>query len=168
MISQSDNILHLIILIILLLFLIWMAYLTFVLREYTKPKRKILRQIKNVGIENILEDHLKQIQKLTMDSKALYRITDELSKIAAKSITKVGMVRFNPFRDTGGDQSFSIVMLDSQNNGIVISSLHGRGETRVYSKPIKEGKSEYKLSDEEIEAIKQTQTEENNLIVKNK
>jgi len=67
---------------------------------------------------------------------------------------KVAVVRFNPFKELGGNQSFAIALLDGNKSGIVISSLHTREGTRVYSKPILEGKSEkYALTEEEKNAI---------------
>ena len=62
-------------------------------------------------------------------------------------------MRFNPFSDTGGDQSFSIALLDGAGDGLVISSLFGRSETRVFAKPVQGGQSKYTLTDEEQEAI---------------
>ena len=67
----------------------------------------------------------------------------------------VGLVRFNPFDDTGGDQSFALALLDGRGDGVVISSLHGRTGTRFYAKPVKAGTSTLSLSDEEVQALKQ-------------
>ena len=71
------------------------------------------------------------------------------------SLQKVGIVRFNPYEDTGGQQSFAIALLDSRGTGFVISSLHSRQATRLYMKQVTEGRSEIALGDEEAEAIKQ-------------
>jgi hypothetical protein len=62
-------------------------------------------------------------------------------------------VRFNPFKELGGDHSFSLAILDSHDSGIVITSLHTRDRTRVYMKDIKKGKSESELSAEEKSAL---------------
>ncbi len=70
-----------------------------------------------------------------------------------KNIQKIGLVRYNPFSDAGGDQSFALALLNEQNDGIVLSSLYGREMNRVYSKPIEKGTSKYQLSDEEKQAI---------------
>jgi hypothetical protein len=67
------------------------------------------------------------------------------------------MVRYNAFPDTGSDQSFSVAMLDADGNGLVLSSLYGRTETRTYAKPVQGGKSTYPLSDEETAALLQAQ-----------
>jgi hypothetical protein len=65
----------------------------------------------------------------------------------------VGIVRFNPFSEVGGDQSFSIALLNENDDGVVITSLYTRQENRVYGKPIKNSQSEYSLSEEEKKAI---------------
>jgi Protein of unknown function (DUF4446) len=71
-----------------------------------------------------------------------------------RSLQHIGLVRFNPFDDTGSDQSFAIAFLDDAQDGIVISSLHGRANTRVFAKPVKDGGSQHNLSDEEAKAIR--------------
>jgi hypothetical protein len=71
-----------------------------------------------------------------------------------RAVQRVGVVRFNPFEDTGGNQSFSLALLDSKADGIVITSLHSRQQTRVYLKSIVGGKCETALSDDESEALR--------------
>jgi hypothetical protein len=79
----------------------------------------------------------------------------ELEKIAKISVQKVGFIRFNPFHDTGGDQSFSLALLDRENNGIIISSLYTREGTRVYAKEISGGRAKHALSDEEKKVLEE-------------
>ncbi len=67
----------------------------------------------------------------------------------------ISLVKFNPFSDTGGDQSFVISLLDSQKNGILLTSLHNRDSTRIYAKKITLGKADQELSDEEKQALHQ-------------
>ena len=74
---------------------------------------------------------------------------------AASSLQRIGVVRFNPFADTGGQQSFVVALLDARNTGVLISSLHSRQQTRVYMKTITEGRAETQLSEEEVEALRQ-------------
>jgi hypothetical protein len=71
-----------------------------------------------------------------------------------RSLQHIGMVRYNPFDDTGSDQSFAIALLDDRRDGVVISSLHGRSNTRIFAKPVADGSSPHNLSDEEAEAIR--------------
>jgi len=70
------------------------------------------------------------------------------------SIAHVGLVRFDAFDDARGLQSFALALLDPSANGIVISSLHGRGATRIYVKPVIDGRSDAPLADEEVAALR--------------
>ena len=113
---------------------------------------------------NIFKKEEKKIQptvrELTKQVKELEKKLEDISKELAgfkkdmeKAITKVGVVRFNPFKEIGGDQSFSTAWLDQNNDGVVITSHYGRDFQRVYAKVVKGGKSEHALSQEEQEAI---------------
>ena len=89
--------------------------------------------------------------------KNIQEVSRELEVLKDRShffIQKVGMIRYNPFKSIGGDQSFSIALLDQNNSGFIITSLYTQEGNRVYSKPVIKGKSSYKLSSEEEEAIK--------------
>jgi len=137
-----------------LISLLWLIGLTIFLWTYIRGKKKIQKEIKAQGLDVVLEKLSKNLNKMEIDIQELYKISDQLTKLTTQSITRVGIVRYNPFSNTGGDQSFSIALLNSQNNGLVISSLHSRNETRIYSKPIVSGQSKYHLSEEEYKAIK--------------
>jgi Protein of unknown function (DUF4446) len=78
----------------------------------------------------------------------------QLADRSRGSLQHIGLVRFNPFEDTGSDQSFAIALLDDEANGIVLSSLHGRAGTRIFAKPIRAGQATHTLSDEEREALR--------------
>jgi len=100
-----------------------------------------------------LEEILSRFQNL---EKSFAKISKELEDIKLQnksSIQKIGAIRFNPFKEVGGDQSFSIALLDANDDGVVITSLYTREGNRVYGKPIKNGASEYALSNEEKQAI---------------
>ena len=77
-----------------------------------------------------------------------------LDQRTERSLQHIGLVRFNPFDDTGSDQSFAIALLDDRRDGIVISSLHGRANTRVFAKPVTDAASAHHLADEEMQAIR--------------
>lgn len=105
------------------------------------------------SLENLIKSSLKNVEDMDLNFKKILAETNEQKKQFAATIKKVGVIRFNPFNNTGGDQSFALALLDSNNSGIVISSLYLREGTRIYAKPIKELKSSYPLSKEEEEAI---------------
>jgi len=100
------------------------------------------------------EEILAYFQNLEKNFERLSEDLEKLKKESKFSIQKVGIVRFNPFSDIGGDQSFSIALLNGNGNGIVITSLYSRGGNRIFAKPIEKGNSKYPLSTEEKEAIK--------------
>jgi hypothetical protein len=113
--------------------------------------------LENGKIKDLKDVLFKQLDK----SKAQEEIINEtiarvknLENISEKTLQKLGVVRFNPFANVGGNQSFAIALLDRQNNGFVISSLFIKEGSRVYAKAIKNGKSEHSLSTEEQEALK--------------
>ena len=88
--------------------------------------------------------------------KNFENLSGELKNLKKESnfaVQKVGIVRFNPFSEVGSDQSFSVALLDKNDNGVAITSLYTREGNRVYAKPIKSGASEYLLSKEEKTAI---------------
>lgn len=100
-----------------------------------------------------LKEVLKQFDILKKDLEKLTQGLENLKKASKVHIQKVGIVRYNPFSNVGGDQSFSIALLDNNNNGIVITSLYAQDSNRVYAKSVKQGRSEHSLSDEEKKAI---------------
>ncbi len=101
------------------------------------------------NIKEIL-DYLKNLEKkVDINSEEL----KNLKKENKFSFQKIGIIRFNPFSSIGSDQSFSVALLDGNNNGVVITSIYAREENRVYAKPIENSQSEYPLSEEEKKAI---------------
>lgn len=139
-------VLLIIFIVLVILLLVWILILR-------RKIRIFLKGAKVKDVEEVVTEQTKVIKEIKKDIKKLSQWNADLQKICDISITKVGVVRFNPFKDTGGDQSFAIALLDSNNNGLVLSSLYTREGTRVYTKPIEAGKSSYNLSDEEKEAI---------------
>ena len=106
-------------------------------------------------LEKQLREYHAKNKQIQAEFDAMTSEHQKLSSIAALSLQKISMVRFNPFGDVGGDQSFSLAMLDGHDSGLIITSIHGRGGTRVYAKPIDLGKSKYSLSAEEKKALAQ-------------
>lgn len=114
---------------------------------------------KAVDLESILLNHTKEIAEIDKEIQELFEISNKIHNLSQRSVHKVGIIRFNPFKDIGGDQSFAIALLDGKDSGITISSLHTREGTRIYSKPITKGEStKYTLTEEEKAAIKEATT----------
>lgn len=105
-------------------------------------------------LDRLLNDELRRVDGLAgelAEQAARLHVTEQQAR---RAVQKVGIVRFNPFEDTGSNQSFALALLDSQADGLVISSLHSRQVTRIYLKQITSGRSETPLSDEEEEALR--------------
>ncbi|MBU1178609.1 DUF4446 family protein [Patescibacteria group bacterium] len=146
---------------ILLALLGWSLYLTVIVLKHVKEKKQLIKDVQAKGVRGLLEENMREVKKVDERLAELNKIAAGLEKLANLSISRVGLVRFNPFHDTGSNQSFSVALLNSHSNGVILSSLHGRQETRVYSKPVVGGKSEYNLTEEEQEAINQAQRSSN-------
>lgn len=100
-----------------------------------------------------LKDILGCLNRLENDIREMKENLEAFKKEGRSFLSKTGVVRYNPFREIGGDQSFSIAFLDKDNNGVVVTSLFSKEGNRVYAKPLKNGKSKYSLSKEEEKAI---------------
>ena len=133
---------------------IWVALLQRSEAMLRRRLRRVMPQGQSGGIDEILDRQLQRIDGLTERLDALNKLHHELEALTERTIQKVGVIRYNPFSDTGGDQSFAIALLDAFGNGVVVSSLHSRTDTRVFAKPVQGGRSKYQLSDEEQDAIK--------------
>ncbi len=120
------------------------------------------------GEERNLKEVFFQLEKINKELEKIKKEIEELKKKNDFNIQKVGMVRFNPFQEIGGNQSFSLALLDANDNGIVITSLYTREGNRIFGKPIKNGASEYLLSEEEKLAIEKAKHERFNTKVNNK
>ncbi|MFA4029431.1 MAG: hypothetical protein GDYSWBUE_000371 [Candidatus Fervidibacterota bacterium] len=94
------------------------------------------------------------IERISGDVRSLQRSVDELSEKQRRCLQHIGIVRFDAFQDVGGQQSFSLAVLDGLGNGAVITSLFGRHESRCFAKPIIGGKSSFRLTEEELEAMR--------------
>ncbi|WP_082343905.1 DUF4446 family protein [Sulfobacillus thermosulfidooxidans] len=118
-------------------------------------KKRLNRVLRGGGIN--LEESLAKTYGEAMDAKHVAAQFDErialLETKHAQTLTKFGLVRFNPFDDTGADLSFSLALLNDFGDGIVLTSLWARNEVRLYAKPVKERDSRYALSQEERRAI---------------
>jgi len=134
--------------------LAWLAVLQRRLDRMLREYRALMTGTEGGNLEEILRDHIAQVQRTTAEVDDLAQLSQQMESALGRSLQRVGVVRFNPFPDTGGDQSFAIALLDGHGDGIVISSLYGRTESRVYAKPVEGGESAYALSAEEREAIR--------------
>ncbi|MFQ3549167.1 MAG: DUF4446 family protein [Armatimonadota bacterium] len=108
------------------------------------------------SVGNILDNQKNHSQLLSEHSNKLDQIMNIQNKLSLRidnCIQHIGLVRFNAFDDVGGEQSFALALLDENQNGIIVSNIYGRQDTRIYAKNVKAGKCERALSDEETKAV---------------
>ncbi len=107
------------------------------------------------SLEAVLDAHLDKVYAVARELDEVAARTAVLEAAQRRSFQRVGLVRYNPFEETGGNQSFALALLDAGGDGWVLSSLHARSGTRVYAKAIVAGRADAGVSDEEASAIKQ-------------
>ncbi|HZD80953.1 MAG TPA: DUF4446 family protein [Actinomycetota bacterium] len=106
-------------------------------------------------LRGVLEGQAARIQRLESAARALNSTDKQQQGLIEGAVRHVGLVRYDAFEDVGGRLSFSCALLDDHGNGVVMTSINGRQDTRVYAKPLTQGQSSYNLSVEEEEAIRQ-------------
>ncbi len=138
-------------------FFIWLIFLSWVLFKTRQHYLNLISRTKREKIDEILEELTKNDAKFGTEIDKIKKDLLAVIDHARIPIQKVGLVRFNPFERTGGEQSFVLSLLNRNNNGLLINFIYTREGLRVYIKKVKDSKGEkYELSEEEKEAIKQS------------
>ena len=120
---------------------------------------KLCEGIREKDFKFIMENLLKDVSLAKKDIENLKSYCDKIQKEGLLHIQKIGLVRFNPFKDTGGDQSFILSLVDGNDTGVIISGLYARSGTRWYAKRVIKGKSmDHELSEEEKKALKEAKS----------
>ncbi len=104
-------------------------------------------------LENVLMELTQKLQLLEDEKTVLEASLASLKTSSTFAIQQIGVHRFNPFADGGGNFSFTLALLDGHNTGVVITSMHGREQNRIYAKQLAHGKAETQLTEEEEHAI---------------
>ncbi len=164
MLNNSYVILGIIIVNIILIILYVSSNLK--LRKLNKEYRNFMKKVgKGDDLEENLKVYINKVEKVEKENKEIEDYCDSLNKEIAKTIKKVGIVRYNAFKDTGSDLSFALALLNESNDGVVLNGIYSREMSNIYAKPIKDGKSKYTISEQEQEAIDKA-IESNGYIVK--
>jgi len=136
--------------------LIWLIILSVLFWKISSHYNNLTKNASKKSLSAILDEVLKQIDLSKKDVDILKNRCDKIEKDGLLHIQKIGLLRFNPFKDTGGDQSFILSLIDANDTGVVISGLYSRSGTRWYAKRVVGGRGiEHELSDEEKKAIKE-------------
>lgn len=145
------------ILMISIIFILAILYIlnTIKLSKLRKSYKEFMKRLGNGNnIDEMLKKYIKSVNDIELKNKQIEEYCNKIDKDMGKCLQKVGIVRYNAFKDTGSDLSFALAILDESNDGIVLNGIYSREMSNIYAKPIKDGKSLNTLSEEEIEAIK--------------
>lgn len=130
--------------------------------------RKLQRQEKKLSIffsgkeardlETLLLEEKEIIASVDSDVQELFDISNQLHQLGSRSLHKCAVLRFNPFKETSGNQSFAVALLDGKGSGVVFSSLHTREGNRVFAKPVKQGAADgFPFTEEEKAVIREAE-----------
>lgn len=144
----------LIFLAVLLLAIIgWLIFLTVERQKIVTKMGYLFSGNEKESLGDKIKGYAKDVK---MVEDHVFKLDKEIKRVASISesgLYRRGFVRYNPFGDVGGNQSFSLCLLDKEGDGYVVSSIHSREGTRVYAKTVEGGKSAYNLSEEEKKSI---------------
>ena len=150
---KTDNFL---IIFAILLIVLLISYVVLIIKTSNLNKRykQFMKKLGNgKNIEEDLENYMYRVEKVERQNSELHLICKEMGNQLSEKKKKIGIVRYNAFKDTGSDLSFALALLDEDNTGVVMNGIYSREMSNIYAKPVEKGKSPYTISEEEKLAI---------------
>lgn len=151
---RSDN--YLLVMSLLMVVLI-IAFVVLLISNF-KLKNKYEKFMKKMGngqnLEEDLGNFMYKVDRVEKQNAEILGLCKALENDLSRCLNKVGIVRYNAFKDTGSDLSFAVALLDDENSGVVFNGIYSRDMSNIYAKPVERGNSQYAFSDEESEAIR--------------
>ena len=124
------------------------------LKKINRNYKKFMKKIGNGNnIEETLERYISRVEEATSENKEILQYCQRLDKEISLCVKKIGMVRYNAFKDTGSDLSFALAMLNDKNDGVLLNGIYSREMSNIYAKQVKEGKTSSQISEEEKQAL---------------
>lgn len=134
----------------IILFIINYIRLANMKKSYDKFMKKLG---KGENIEEMLKNHLEKVEIVHKQNEEILDYCRKIDNDFGKTISKIGIIRYSAFKDTGSDLSFTLALLNKHNDGVVLNGIYSREMSNIYAKPIKNAESTYTLSNEEKQAI---------------
>lgn len=134
---------------------LWLGILTFVILSQRNFLKDLFPKDNSRDIRNKFKEVLEAISGFEKNNQILENRITGFKREGLVNLSKLAVIKYNPYNDTGGEQSFSLVLLDGKMDGVLLTSLHSRAGTRIYLKTIKKGQSELELSKEEKKVLSQ-------------
>jgi len=149
--------------IIIIIFILAILYINNAIKlaKLRKSYKEFMKRLGNGNnVEEMLKSYMETVGKVENENKELANYCKQIDKNMGKCIQKVGMVRYNAFQDTGSDLSFTLAMLNENNDGVILNGIYSREMSNIYAKAVENGKSQNTLSEEEKEAIEKAMNRE--------
>lgn len=149
-----------------LIFLLLVGFIVMIIKLSTlnKKYRDFMKKVGNgKNLEEDLETYMYRVEKVEKQNGEISTYIKNLDEDLTRCIQKVGIVRYNAFKDTGSDLSFALALLDENDNGVVLNGIYSREMSNIYAKPVEHGKSNYTISEEESQAIQKAMSSENRI-----
>lgn len=145
---------------ILLLLILYISNLI-KLNKIKKNYSKFMERLGNGNnVDEMLRAYIYEVERVSNKNEEIVSYLEKINQNIAKCTQKIGIIRYNAFKDTGSDLSFALALLNEHNDGIVLNGIYARDMSNIYAKPIEEGQSRYALSEEEKEAIRRAISQE--------
>lgn len=141
------------VLVLLILVLIIIMCVNAVKMKKLKKRFEKFMSKDDVNLEELLVQYTKKLNVLLQNEKEMQTSIEHMEKVVKNCVQKVGVVRYQAIQNMGADLSYTVALLDENDDGVVFNGIYGRDGCYTYAKPIQEGKSSYNLSDEELQAI---------------
>src|SRR5438552_2397005 len=152
--THRDTVISIQLIVVALLLIVVIAALI----RLTKLNRQYARLTRNTSggnLEEILRGYMDSVEESGARIGSLEQSVGGLTQGQKGCLQRIGLVRFDAFEDVGGEQSFAVVMLDGEHNGVALSSIYSRNDVRVYAKEIRNGAGAHTLTEEERRAMAQ-------------
>ena len=148
------NVFNITLLVITLLLLVMYILNSIKLTKLRKNYSDFMAKLgKGNDINEMLQKYVKDVEEIKKENNEIEQYCRKLDEDSKQNLKKIGMVRYNAYKDTGSDLSFALAILNDNNTGIVLNGIYGRDTSNIYAKPITEGTSKYALSKEEKESL---------------
>ena len=150
---KSDIFLLILLISIIILFILYIISVAN-LGKLRKSYLKFMNKLGNGNnLEEMMKEYIKRVEIVETKNNEIMEYCKVIDDNIKRCSQKMGIVRYNAFKDTGSDLSFALAILDDHNNGVVLNGIYARDSSNIYAKPVENGESKYILSNEEKEAI---------------
>ena len=150
---RSDIFLLVLFIIVIILLILYITSVINLKKLRTSYSRFMNKLGNGNNIEELLKEYIKRVETVEAKNGEIISYCKVIDENIKRCTQKIGIVRYNAFKDVGSDLSFTLAILDDYNNGVVLNGIYARDNSNIYAKPIENGQSKYILSEEEKEAV---------------